>query len=208
MRVAVFLIVFCVSTSFAGGHQMDSTGPDLGASLLTRANWIGFEHDSREDRFAERIAKYPDGHVPRRSFPSSMLREEFEVARAVESATLYVCGLGLHETYLNGERVGDHVLSPAQTTYDARAFYVVHDVTDSIHEGLNAIGLMLGNGFYGQNFAYEGALAWGAPRGKALLLLVYKDGTREEIAATPVGVGDKAPLCSTTSIRAKPTTPG
>ena len=45
--------------------------------------------------------------------PARMLRREFVLTKPVRRATAYVCGLGLFELYLNGQKVGDHVLEPA-----------------------------------------------------------------------------------------------
>jgi len=42
----------------------------------------------------------------------------------------YIVGMGSYELYLNGSKVGDHVLSPALTEYPKRSFYVTYDVTD------------------------------------------------------------------------------
>ena len=75
-----------------------------------------------------------------------MLRREFTLERKVRRATAYVCGLGLSECYLNGEKVGDDVLSPALSDYTKRAFYVTYDVTKQLKKGANAVGVMLGNG--------------------------------------------------------------
>ncbi len=52
---------------------------------------------------------------------------------------------------LNGQKVGDHELDPALTRYDKRIKYLVHDVTDLLNTGDNAIGIVLGNGWYNQH---------------------------------------------------------
>ncbi len=79
---------------------------------------------------------------------SPYFRNEFELKKPVASARAYICGLGYYNLYLNGEKVGDHVLDPAVTRYDKRVLYVTHDVTDLVGEGKNAAGVVLGNGFY------------------------------------------------------------
>jgi alpha-L-rhamnosidase len=56
--------------------------------------------------------------------------------------------LGFYELRLNGEKVGDHVLDPSFTRYDKRVLYVTYDVTAQIKQGKNAVGAMLGNGWY------------------------------------------------------------
>ncbi len=78
-----------------------------------------------------------------------LLRKVFEVRKPVQAARVYICGLGYHELYLNGARVGDHHLDPA-FRFDRRALYVTHDVTELLRPGPNALGVMLGNGLYNQ----------------------------------------------------------
>jgi alpha-L-rhamnosidase len=80
--------------------------------------------------------------------PSPVFRKTFEVKQPIRSATVNVCGLGFYEMHLNGNKVGDHVLDPSFTRYDKRALYVTYDVTKQLKQGLNAIGAMLGNGWY------------------------------------------------------------
>jgi len=80
--------------------------------------------------------------------PAPLFRKSFLLAKPPVSARVYICGLGYHELRLNGEKVGDHVLDPAFTRYDRRALYVVHDVTSLLKKGSNALGVILGNGWY------------------------------------------------------------
>ncbi len=58
---------------------------------------------------------------------SPLLRRVFGVTQLSDRAELLICGLGYFEAYLNGQRVGDHVLDPAQSDYEQRCFYVRHD---------------------------------------------------------------------------------
>ncbi len=79
---------------------------------------------------------------------SPLFRKEFSVTKRVQSAFLYICGLGYYEAFLNGNKVGDHVLDPAWTNYEQRSMYVTYDVTNQLSQGNNAIGVMLGRGQY------------------------------------------------------------
>ncbi len=79
-----------------------------------------------------------------------MLRKGFEVDGEIASARAYVCGVGWYELVINGERVGDRVLDPATTDYRKRVLYSTYDVTDMLKPGANAIGAMLGNGWYSE----------------------------------------------------------
>ena len=58
-----------------------------------------------------------------------------------------VTSLGYHEVYINGTKVGDHVLKPAVSQLDKRALQVTYDITPYIHKGKNEIMLWLGQGW-------------------------------------------------------------
>ncbi|HET6488056.1 MAG TPA: glycoside hydrolase family 78 protein, partial [Spirochaetia bacterium] len=92
-------------------------------------------------------------YAPTPALPAPFLRWEFDLSDEVQQARAYVCGLGWHELYLNGNRVGSNQLDPAFTRYDARALYVTHDVTGLLRKGRNAIGGVLGTGWYDQHAA-------------------------------------------------------
>jgi alpha-L-rhamnosidase len=86
-----------------------------------------------------------DASAPR---PAAMLRKEFMLDGGVQSARLYVTSHGLYEMYLNGQRVGDELFTPGWTSYKERLQYRAYDVTSLLEEGNNAIGAMLGDGWY------------------------------------------------------------
>ena len=114
----------------------------------------------------------------RRAAP--LFRREFTVNGPVASATLVISGLGYFEAWINGGRVGDHVLDPAQTDYEKRVFYVSHDVTEMTRTGINAIGVMLGNGWYNQDRVWgKKGISYGKPRLLAELHLALADGSKQ-----------------------------
>jgi len=80
--------------------------------------------------------------------PAPYLRAVFTAEQPVVAARAYICGLGYHEFYLNGHRVGDEVLAPTFTKYDIRSLYLTHDITKQITVGENAVGVILGTGWY------------------------------------------------------------
>lgn len=80
--------------------------------------------------------------------PAPLFRKAFELEKPVRSARAYVTGLGYYELYLNGSKVGNHVLDPVFTRYDRRVLYVTYDVTGHLRKGSNAAGVILGNGWY------------------------------------------------------------
>lgn len=119
--------------------------------------------------------------------PSPIFRKTFTVSKAVRSATLYVSGLGYHEVRLNGDKVGDHVLDPAFTRYDRRVLYVTHDITSRVRRGDNALGVMLGNGWFNvENFEEWDFLKapWrDKPKAIVQLEITYHDGTTQTVVS-------------------------
>lgn len=119
--------------------------------------------------------------------PAPLLRREFEIVKPIRSARIYLCGLGYHEMTLNGKRVGDHLLDPLWTDYMDRVSYVVHDVTADLKPGKNALGVMLGRGFYGMPandaWRFHDAEWIGQPKLMARLAIDYADGTRQDVVS-------------------------
>ncbi|UKS28308.1 glycoside hydrolase family 78 protein [Paenibacillus sp. HWE-109] len=77
-----------------------------------------------------------------------LLRKLVQLDKPIVHARAYICGLGYHELWINGERIGNNVLDPGFTNYDQRTFYVTHDITSSLYEGINCFAVELGRGFY------------------------------------------------------------
>jgi alpha-L-rhamnosidase len=80
--------------------------------------------------------------------PAPLLRTTFQLEEPVAFASVLICGLGYHELYINGKKVGNEVLSPTVTQYEKRVAFVEHVVTEHLRTGENVIGVILGNGWY------------------------------------------------------------
>ena len=80
--------------------------------------------------------------------PAALFRKTFAVDAAVTRATVYVTGLGLYELRLNGQRVGNDLLAPEWTSYTNRVQYAAYDVTSLLRPGANALGAMVGEGWF------------------------------------------------------------
>ncbi len=125
----------------------------------TTARWISYRvaavsrRRSRFETWDQTRARELDSPV---SAPAVLMRREFELPisrnagppRNKPQATITVGGLGYYELFINGEKIGDHVLDPVFSDYQRRVHYVTYEVGDRIVEGSNAIGVVLGNGFY------------------------------------------------------------
>lgn len=85
---------------------------------------------------------------PLKPAPCPILRNEFEAAGEIESARVYATGLGLYELRINGEKTDDQLLTPGWTSYGKRLQYQTYDVTLKLKSGKNAVGALLGDGWF------------------------------------------------------------
>jgi len=116
-----------------------------------------------------------------------LFRNVFEAGKDIASATVYITAHGLYEAQLNGRRIGNALLTPGWTSYRKRLQYQAYDVTTLLRPGKNAIGAMLGNGWYrgyiGFNWQHN---YYGKDRSLLLQLVVrYKDGRVQVFGTDP-----------------------
>jgi alpha-L-rhamnosidase len=122
-------------------------------------------------------------HDTSRYIPGLMIRKQFDQNKTVTSARAYISSLGIYELSINGKRVGDEMLTPGWTAYDQRLQYQVYDITALLSKGRNAIGVMLGCGWFRSNLGWEANWGiWGKQLGLICQLNVkYSDGSEEVI---------------------------
>ncbi len=134
--------------------------------------------------------------------PAPLLRREFDVDKELVSARFYGTGLGYFELYVNGSRMGDEYLVPNQSNYGYReklderllpipdpfngysVAYVSYDLKDYIRPGRNAVGAILGNGYYDLVFR-RFVMGYGVPKFFGQIVLRYADGSQDVIATDP-----------------------
>ncbi len=116
--------------------------------------------------------------------PAPWLRKSFAIAKSVKRATVYAAALGFYELRVNGGRVSRDVFTPGWTEYTKRVHYQTYDVTAQLKPGANAIGALLGDGWFAGVAAYTGKRHYygGNPRLRVQLEVEYADGTRDTIA--------------------------
>lgn len=83
-----------------------------------------------------------------------LFRKTIKVDQDIVKARLYICGLGVYEAYINGNRIGNEFLTPYCNDYTAWMQYQTYDITEQIKKGVNSLGVMLGNGWYKGRFGY------------------------------------------------------
>ncbi|BAV07697.1 alpha-L-rhamnosidase [Filimonas lacunae] len=112
-------------------------------------------------------------------------RKVFSAGKPVAKATLEVCGVGYHMTYVNGKPVTSAVLEQGYTRYDKRLLYTTYDITALLQKGENCLAAELGNGWYNaQSYTiwFFHMIGWRkTPRLLAALQLEYADGSKETI---------------------------
>ena len=83
-----------------------------------------------------------------------ILRKKFTVDGASEASRLYICGLGVYEAYLNGEKIGSEYLAPGYHSYDFHLQVQTYDVTGLLKEGENTLEVWLGDGWFRGRFGF------------------------------------------------------
>lgn len=140
--------------------------------MMQNANWQSF-WISDEESIQAKAAPY--------------FRKTFTNGKHIVSARAYISAVGLYELYINGQKIGNHRLDPMYTRFDRRTLYITYDVTKNLQDGKNAIGVLLGNGWY--NFQsigvwdFERAPWRNRPAFCLDLRITYSDGTTQTITS-------------------------
>jgi len=128
--------------------------------------------------------------------PAPYLRRSFEVPQPITRATVYVTALGAYELHLNGRKVGSDVLTPGWTEFNRRVYCQAYDVTEMLQTGTNAIGAILGDGWYASVLAFKGQRKnyGGNPRFRAQLVVELADGSAQTIASDSLWKASYGPI--------------
>jgi alpha-L-rhamnosidase len=156
----------------AGNKMVGSTISSFETGMMDKANWKGTWISDNKDI---------------RTNPAPYFRNTFNTDKKIASARAYMAAAGLYELYINGQKVGNHRLDPMYTRFDRRNLYVSYDVTAQIKSGKNALGVLLGNGWYNHQSTavwwFHNA-PWRARPAFCLdLRITYTDGTTETVTS-------------------------
>lgn len=168
--------LYDVTVTLADGSAVTSARGSFETALLSQSDWQG------------QFIAAP--MYEKRKSP--MFLRQFD-ASDIQSARVYICGLGYYELFINGSRIGESVLEPGWTDYNKRVLYNVYDVSDIVKEGQNALGVMLGEGWMGHEHPFFMMTFGTNPswlHDPCLLLnlhITHKDGSREVLYTAPDG---------------------
>ncbi len=159
----------CIQTD--GGEQIWSPAASFHTGILDNSEWSAQWITSDEEVIHD----------------SPLLRKEFNIDKKIKHAFAFISARGFYEFYLNGEKVGDHVLDPAITDYRKTILYSTFDVTKLLRRGNNCAGSMLGNGAWnlrkvdGRYSWGRGGESWGNPSFLMQLMITYEDNSESVI---------------------------
>lgn len=89
---------------------------------------------------------YPNDYAP-------IFCSEFDLVKQDgKKITLDICALGIGYAYVNGKAVSDDLFCAPVSDYRKTLWCNSYDVTDLLSDGKNVISIILGNGFYNENF--------------------------------------------------------
>ncbi len=148
-----------------------------------KAKWIGHDKEPSKSKSGPPVQG------------CSLLRKEFKIDQPIRRATLYASALGIYRMHLNGRPVGDDYFTPDWTDYNKRVYYNTYDVTGLLQQGPNAIGGILGPGWYSGPVGWwaEGKLYGKNPRLFAQLEIELAGGERMTIVTDDTWKGADGP---------------
>jgi alpha-L-rhamnosidase len=175
-------------TSASGAITRYGTGEHWEAKLVVEKGWSPAQivGELGDKRVAD------PGPLPE---PAMQLRKEIVLSGKVQNARLFVTALGSYRFFVNGERVGNDVLTPEFTDYRKRVLYQSYDVTSSFVEGNNLLAAVLGEGWHGSPLTWVGMHFFAPPtRLIAQLEVDFADGHHETFVSDGSWKGSASPI--------------
>ncbi|MGI8907975.1 MAG: family 78 glycoside hydrolase catalytic domain [Candidatus Sumerlaeaceae bacterium] len=129
--------------------------------------------------------------------PATLLRKSFDLSQPIKRARLSVTALGSYRVHINGKRVGKEILTPEWTDYQKRVLYQTYDVTAMLQKGDNAIGVILGDGWYASGLGWVlKRFCFGPPPTRLLaqMQITFADGTSKTVATDESWQVTQAPI--------------
>ena len=129
------------------------------ASVATGTNWIAPDFDDSGWTNATVLAPYseqPSKYWGVTIGPGRYLRKNFTATKPIATARLYATALGVYEASINDQRISSDLFAPGWTDYTKRVMVQTYDVTKLIHPGANAVGAVLGDGWYAGRLGWMG----------------------------------------------------
>ena len=183
LTACLFLLAFLpVRYAHATRQQMPEA--------FAEAKWIAMDTDS--------TILFPHLHLLKarskegqslKTYTLPMLSRQYTlINNKVKRAWVDICGLGQYELFINGERIGDYVLSPGWTMYNKELLYNELDVTEALRKAPKRridLKVMLGGGMYDiplKGYHKMGG-SCGAPKLLLCLHVAYENGKTQTMVS-------------------------
>jgi len=111
---------------------------------------------------------------------SPQLRRTFNLQETGDNFFLHVNSLGYHEVYVNGNKAGKNVLTPAVSQFNKRSLVITYDLTSLVRKGMNDLVIWIAQGWYSKGLP---GVVDGGPFVKAQAEML-KEGRWETIICT------------------------
>ncbi|MEV6812726.1 family 78 glycoside hydrolase catalytic domain [Micromonospora sp. NPDC051296] len=118
------------------------------------------------------------------------VRSEFDLDedKDIAKARMYVTAQGGYEMFINGARMSEDYFNPGISTFAKTLHYHTYDVTDMLSNGTNAVGALLGPGFWTgfMTFTPNNYNMFGDSEALlARLVVTYVDGSTQTVVTDP-----------------------
>lgn len=158
MKQIIFILILLISFPFFAFSAKTPFG---------KALWIGAT-TNKDDSLAGR---------------SIVVGKDVKLKGKVVKAEVNICGLGSYELYINKQKVGNDMMTPAWSDYRKTVFYNIYDITDMLRSKKADICVLLGNSFYHEEGKRYHKLTsnFGPLTLLFCLHIIYSDGKEENI---------------------------
>jgi len=128
--------------------------------------------------------------------PCTLVRKSFKLKKEIKKARLYITAHGLYQLEVNGEKPNDWLFTPGWTSYNKNLQYQTYDLTTNLKKGDNAIGVILGKGWYSGNLGWSaGSTLYGKQTAViAQLEVEYTDGSTTRVVTDKTWKFNKSPI--------------
>ena len=171
-----------------GGRRIEvDSDASWKAAIAPEGDWFALAFDDSSWAAANAISPYsghPSSHADNTLGPGRYLRKSFTVDGRIVRARLYATALGVYAASINGHLVNSNsVLDPGWTDYTRRVMVQTYDVTGLLSPGKNALGAVIGDGWYAGRLGWMGLAQYGKrPFFSAQLEIIHADGSTQIIA--------------------------
>ncbi len=138
-----------------------------------------FETGKMTEPFSAKWIANPDKNIQ-----NTLFRSAINITKTVKRARLYMTALGIYETYIDGQKIGNEFLAPGQTAYDEWIQVQTYDVTDALTAGRHELLISTADGWFKGVYGFiEGmdCIYGDQHRALAEYHIDYEDGSSEVI---------------------------